>query len=76
VGQMVQCNVSHRECGICCAKTAELMELPFGMLIRECLRSYVLDWHTQWRHVANTVKQLRMAWFRIILGNLVFAAHV
>ena len=37
-------------------KTAEPIEMPFGVCIRVGPRKHVLDGSAQWRHVANTIE--------------------
>ena len=48
-------------------KTAELIELPFGMVSGVGPRNRVLCGHAHWRHLADTVERLCTAW-RIRVG--------
>jgi len=55
-GGMGRCSVAymrHRPC-----KTAESIELPFGMVSGVGPRTRLFHWRAQWRHLAHTAEQL------------------
>jgi len=41
---------------VSCAKTAESIEMPFGMWTRVGSRKHLLDWGAHWRHLANMIE--------------------
>jgi len=70
-----------------CGKTAELIEIPFGMVSRVAARKRVLDGRAHWHHLANTVERLLTAamscgavmmyvtWMQEDLNRMLYIVH-
>jgi len=46
--------VKYRDSAVRCARTAEPIEMPFGIWTRVGPKKHVLDGDAHWRHLANT----------------------